>query len=169
MSSHRTPRQRRSFSNAPFRAELFLLAGGAEAEEFEFVSDGGEAVAGGDLALEVLEKTILDLDDGGAIGANEVVVMFVFLVADQFVTGDGIAEVEALDELDFFQEMDRAIDRGEVAIVSDEGVDFADSERVGLGFEGADNGEARAGKFARFFAETFGDRLFGSAHFFRQD
>ena len=71
-------------------------AGGAKAEELQFVRHAFETVAGGDLLLQLGHQAILELDDFGAARANQMMVMAIVTLREQFETSDAIAEIEAL-------------------------------------------------------------------------
>ena len=93
------------------------MAARAETEEFKFVSNGFEAVARGDLILEVSQQAFFDFDHIGAPGADEVMVVAVITLGDQFEARNAVAEIEPLDDTHFFQQMHGTINCGKVAAV----------------------------------------------------
>ena len=133
----------------------------AEAEEFQFVGDAGESIAMGDALFQFLHETFLYFDDAGAIGADQMMMVLMFFVADQFVAGDGVAEIKPLHQVHFFQEMHRTVDGGEVAFGSaEELMDFANGQGMFLGFERGDDRYAGPGELAGFAAEFLRDGRF---------
>jgi hypothetical protein len=86
-------------------------------------------------------------------------VMLVIVVADQFIARDGIAEIEALHQFHFLQQMHGTVDRSQVALGgTGERVDFPDGQRVSLGLERRNDRASWSGQFARFLTQPISHR-----------
>lgn len=137
---------------------LGFLATGAEAEEFEAMGDVGEAVALGEDAFEFAGEAFLDFDDGGAGAADEVVMVMIRTVGDEFEPGGAVTEIEPLHEPHFFEGVHVAVDGGEIAVgLAEGGMDLAVGEGMGVATEDVEDGLAWNGDLATAGAELFGE------------
>ncbi len=135
-----------------------FLATRAEAEELEAMGDVGETVALGEDAFEIAGETFLDLDDGGAGAADEVVMMMVRAVGDEFEPGGAVAEIEPLHEAHFLEGVHVAVDGGEIAVsLAEGGVDLAVGEGMGVAPQDIEDGLAWQGDLATAGAELLGE------------
>src|SRR5262249_41724316 len=87
------------------------LAGLAESVELHLVGGDLEAVLPRDLVLERLDPVVLELDDGAAAGADEVVV--VVPAQRRLVAGLPIAEVPRVGQTALVQQLHRPVDGGD--------------------------------------------------------
>src|SRR3954453_10144363 len=88
----------------------FPVAGIADAEDLQVVKRGSEFLARADVELALFELGIVELDDGTAGGADEMIVMRV--AADVLVVVVLLAEMDAPDEARLHQQFQRPINRG---------------------------------------------------------
>ena len=130
----------------------------ANAEELEPVRDLGEGVSRRKRRLEFGGETSLDLHDGLADAAHEVMVMVVGLALDEFEARGAVAEIVALHESHRLERVHVAVDRGEIAVLlAQRGVDFLVGERVRVAAEDVEDGLSRAGDLAVAVAELLGE------------
>jgi hypothetical protein len=96
-------------------ASAVTLAFRAEPEELELVTDLLKSVMACDPALEAGRNTVFDLNDERAPTADEMVVMMAAgLIIGDFEAGAAVAQVDALDEAECFEAIQRAIDGRQV-------------------------------------------------------
>ena len=86
-------------------ASFLALAFWADAEKLQLVGNCFETVTNSDLPLQIRHEALLDFDDVRAAGADQVMVMAVVALAEQFEPRDSIAEVEALDHCHPFEQV----------------------------------------------------------------
>jgi hypothetical protein len=141
---------------------VLLLAGGANAKEFQFMGDGLEAAAGGDAFFEVACKAFLNFNDLSTLSANEVMVMAVVAFAQQFEASDAITEIKALDHTHFLEQVHGTVNGSEVAIAFGQGgKDVFNGKGMGLVPHDFQNCLARGGELAGAAPEPIGE--FGHA------
>ncbi len=73
-----------------------LLAGGADAEEFQLVSDGTKTVPCGDSLLQIVHRTLVQFDNPSAAGAHKMMMVSIVPLVEQFESRDSVAKVEFL-------------------------------------------------------------------------
>src|SRR5579872_526131 len=135
----------------------------AHAEEFQSMRDGPETAAAGDLFLPLARETFIDFYNLGATAANQVVVMTVFAGAHQFVTGHTVAKIKSFNHADVLQQVQRAINRGQVAIaLGKTRENLLVAQRMAMSAEHIQDGLPRTGDFPRFLSQAIGQfRQFG--------
>ncbi len=74
-----------------------------------------EAVFPGDLAFDFFREAIVNLDDLRALCANQMMVMAIIALADQFKPRRAVAEIKPLHHPHFFKQMHRAVNRRQIA------------------------------------------------------
>jgi hypothetical protein len=112
----------------------------------------------GEDGFEIAGEAFLDFDDGGAGAADEVVMMVIGTVGDEFEPGGAVAEIEPLHETHFFEGVHVAVDGGEIAVgLAEGGMDFAVGEWVGVAAEDVEDGLTWDGYLATAGAEFFGE------------
>ena len=115
-------------SRLPFSRRLAV---GADPEEFHSMRNLGEPVPAGQLILEFVQEAVVELDDAGAAGAHEVMVVGIAFFGRQFEAGGSIAKIVAPHQAHAFQGVHVPVDGGEVAIVLAEGrMDLAIGQRT---------------------------------------
>jgi len=120
-------------------------AAGAEAEEFEGVGDGGKAVEGFQLALDLAEAAIADVKHFAARSADQMVVVVVAGAAatgDQFEARLAVAEVAAGHDPGSFKMSQAPEDGGPIPGAPEFLVDLVDAQRAPGRAEVAEDGEA---------------------------
>jgi hypothetical protein len=121
------------------------------------MGDALESVIAGDSGFQFRRETFLKLDDGGAIDADQMVMMPVFALPDELEPGSAVPEIEALHDAHFFQEMHRAVNGGQIAIFAPKaGSHFFDVERMRMALQDFEDGLPLAGQLAGFAAEPLG-------------
>ena len=88
------------------------------------MADPGEAMPLREGPLEFRRETVIDLQDQGAPGTDKVMVMPVVLRGHEFKSGRPIAKVEPPHKTHSLQGMKVPVHRGEVAALSQSGVDL---------------------------------------------
>ena len=87
--------------------------------------------------------------------------MAVMLVAKQFKSGDAISKIETFYHAEFLEEVNRAINRREIANpMGQQFEEFFDGERVRFRFHQFEDGAARTGHFACLSPQASGEILF---------
>lgn len=86
-----------------------------DAEEFQFVRDGLETILRRQFFFEFAGKTFVHFKDDGALRADQMMVMTVVAVSEQFKPCHSIAEVEAFDETHRAEQMHGTIHGRKVA------------------------------------------------------
>ena len=108
-----------------------LLADWADAEELELVGYRSEPVAFFDTTLEFFGEAVIEFDDLGAFGADEMMVVATVGIIHQFETCDTVTEVEALHHLHFLEQVHGTIDCRQVAVsIGQHAKNFFDGGRV---------------------------------------
>ena len=125
-----------------------------QSEEFQPVRYVGEAVFPGDTLLEVPRKAFADFHHGAAFAADEVMMMAIVVLPEQFKACGAITKIEALHHRHFFKQTQRSINRGEVAIKLP--VDLACGERMIFAAQHFQNQLARPSNSLRVLAEARG-------------
>src|SRR5260221_11594501 len=125
------------------------LATGTDPEEFQLVRDGLEAVPRGNIFLQLPDKTFLNYHHRRTPGANEMMMVPVVALCQKLEPRHPIAEIKALHHLHAFQQVHRAIDRGEVAVaLRQRGEDLLVGHGLRMPAENLQNGLARTGDLA---------------------
>ena len=99
-----------------------------QSEEFQPVGYVGEAVFPGDTLLKNFGKAFTDFHHGTAFVANKMMMMTIVVFAKKFKARSAIAKIEAFHHRHFFQQTQRAVNRGEITIELP--VDLARGERM---------------------------------------
>src|SRR5271155_23631 len=86
-----------------------LLAIRADAEKFKLVRHGLKTVCRGDAFLDFGGKTFLDLHNLRAARADQMMVMAVVALADEFKPRRAVAEIKPLHHPHFFKQMHGAV------------------------------------------------------------
>ena len=92
-----------------------LLAVRADAEKFEFVRHGLEAVCRRDAFLDFAGETFLNFNDLRAFGADQMMMMAVVAGANQFKPGGTVAEIKPLHHPHFFEQMHGPVNGRQIA------------------------------------------------------
>jgi len=109
----------------------WLLATWADAEELKLVGHGSEPMSFLDASFQLLGEAVVEFDDLGALGADEVMVMAAVGIIYQFETRDTVAEVETLHHVHLLEQVHGSVDRREVAVTFGEHAkNFFDRGRV---------------------------------------
>jgi hypothetical protein len=100
----------------PSRQLFFFTAHPANPKEFQTMSHRPETVSRGDPVLELLQVTVLDLNDPGAACADKMMVVIYPppLGMNKLVPFDAIAEIKPLDQSHLLQQVHTAINRRQV-------------------------------------------------------
>ena len=125
-----------------------------QSEEFQLVRYAGEPVFPGDALLEVSGKAFADFHHDAAFAADEVMMMAIVVLLEQFKARGAVAKIEALHHRHFFKQTQRSINRGEIAIKLP--VDLACGERMILATQHFQNQLTRPGDSLRVLAEARG-------------
>jgi hypothetical protein len=134
-----------------------LLAARAEAVEFQVVGYAGEAVSGRDACFQVGRETFLQFDDDPATGANQVMVMSVVAISEQFEARAAGAKVKTFHQAQALEQMHGTIYRGQVAVPRREFREhFPDGHGAGVATEHGENGLTRGRDAARATAQLLG-------------
>jgi len=84
----------------------FLLAVRADTEELEFVNHGLKAAVQGNAVVELGHRAMVDLYYTRTAQANQVMVMSVIAVGQQFEPGDTISKIKPFHHCHALQQMD---------------------------------------------------------------
>ena len=114
----------------------------------------GKAVHAADAAFEVAGKAFANLDHRAAFAADEVMMMAIVVLPEQFKARGAVAKIEALHHCHFFEQTQRAVNRGEIAIELP--VDLARGERMILAAQHFQNQLTRRGDSLCVLAEARG-------------
>ena len=93
------------------------LALGTYPEKFQPMGDFNKMMSRCQSLFKGTRKTIVDLDDGTATGADEVVMVMIRGVGHEFPAGSTVTEINSLDDSHLGQGVEISIDRREVAII----------------------------------------------------
>jgi hypothetical protein len=130
---------RRELTNA-------LLAARTQSKEFEFVGDSGEPALVSNRLLEFGRKTALDFDHVRTPGADQVMVVAIVALRQQFKPCPARAKIEPFDHVHTLEEVQRAIDRGQIAITRWQRLEnLASRKRTGAAPENVQDRLAGAG------------------------
>ena len=133
---------------------LSFLAIGTHAKKFKPVGNGLEAVFTCDLPLNFSRETFLDFDNPRALGANQMVVMSISPFLNQLKPRRPVTKIKTLNHAQFFQQLDGAINRGQVAFARGQfGKYLLVRERMRMMAQNFENCRARAGDLAGFTAQ----------------
>ena len=122
--------------------------------------DRFKAVSRCDFILKRLRKALIDFDDLGALGANEVMMVPIVAFSQQFEARPAVAKMKPFHHPHFFQEMHRAIDGGQITFSFGQGLEyFPDAQGMGVAPEDFQNRLARASHFARLPPEPLGQSI----------
>jgi hypothetical protein len=129
------------------------LAPRADPEKLQGVSDGLEAVARGDLLLELPGEAFLDFHDGGTPRANQMMMVSIVALRQQLEPRRPIPQIKPFDHPHALQQVQATIDGGEIAIpLRHCGENLLAGHGMRVSAENIENGLARAGDFAGFAA-----------------
>jgi len=135
------------------------LALRADAEELQFVADGLELVFGGDALLNFRGKAFVNLDDFRTFRANQMMVMTIVALADQFEPRRTVAEIKPLDHVHFFEQVHGPVNRRQITkILWQRGKNLPAGERMRMRAQNIENCLAWAGDFVRLPAQAAGER-----------
>ena len=147
------------------RARLFsfrkacLLALRADAEKFQFVTDSLELVSGGNAPLNFFRKAFVNLDDFRTFRANQMMVMAVVALADEFKPRRAVAEIKPFDHAHFFEQVHGPINCGQITQTPGQrGKNLPAGKRMRVRAQNFQDRPARAGDFARLPAQAAGER-----------
>ncbi len=147
------------------RARLFRfrtansLAFRADAEKFQFVADGLELVFGGNALFNFRRKAFVNLDNSRTFRANQMMVMAVVALANQFKPRRTVAEIKPLDHVHCFEQVHDPINRRQITKALGQcGKNLPAGERMRMRAQNIEDGLARAGDFARLPAQAAGER-----------
>jgi len=144
---------------ATFTESFGRLTIRTNAEKLQFVGHGLETVFGGDAFLQFAWKTLDDLDDFRAAGANEVMMVSIIGLANEFKSSCAVPEIELFHHAHLLQQVHCPIDRGQVAFAFGHGgQDFPGSHGVRMFSQNFQNGQARTGDFTRLTPQPIGQR-----------
>lgn len=130
------------------------LAARADAEEFQLVRHGFEAVCRGDAPFNFLRETFLDFHDVRALRANEVMMVAVVAFSDEFEARGAVAEIKPFHHAHFLEQVHRAINRRQIAFVLGQRVEnLAIGQWMMMSPQDFQNRLARTGQFARISAQ----------------
>ena len=97
------------------------LALRADAEKFKFVGHVLKAVRGGNARFNLAWETFCNFDHFRAARANQMMVMAVVALADQFKPRRAVAEIKPLHHPHFFEQMHGTVDSRQVAVAFGQG------------------------------------------------
>jgi UDP-N-acetylmuramyl pentapeptide synthase len=130
---------------------------GTDPEKLQGVGHRAKSAASGDLFLPLAGKTFVYLDHVGAAAAHQMVMVAVLARHDQFVARHAIPKIEPLDHPDAFQQMQGAINGGQIAVpLSKAAKNLFVAQRVAVPAQNLQDGLARPGDLAGFFAQIVG-------------
>ena len=133
------------------------LAARTDAEKFQPVRDFLKAVARRNPPLQFVRKTVIDLDHFRAGGADEMVMMPVVPLGQQFKAGRPVPEIKPLYQAHLFQQVHGAINGCQIAVPGRQGAkNFPVGQRARLAVEYLQDGPARPGDFALLPAQALG-------------
>jgi hypothetical protein len=136
-----------------------LLAFRADAEKFQFVTDGLELVFGGNAPLNFRRKAFVNLDDFRTLRAYQMVVMAVVALTDQLEPRCAVAEIKPLDHAHFFEQVHGPVNRRQITQAPGQpGKNLTAGERMRVRAQNIQDRLARAGDFVRLSAQTTGER-----------
>jgi len=135
------------------------LASRADAEEFQFVADGLEFIFGGNTPLDFRRKTFVYLNDPRAFCADQMMVMAIVALGDQFKSRRPVTEIEPLDHAHRLEQVHGPVNRRQITQTPRQsGENFPAGERMRVRAQEIEDGLARAGNFARLPPQTPGQR-----------
>jgi len=106
----------------------------------------GESVASSELILELTQEAVVELDDAGALFADQVVVVSIALLRGQFESGCTVPEIVASHQPHALQGVHVPVDGRQIAVhLSQRGVDFLDRQRRRVLAEHIEDGLAWGG------------------------
>lgn len=134
------------------------LALRANAEELQLVADRFEAVADGDGFFERVGKTLFNFHDFSATRADEMMMVPVFPLPDQFEAGDAVTEIKPFHHAHALEQVHGAVDCGQVAITfCQRGKNILVGQRMRVLAHDFENRLAWAGHFAGMLAKSAGE------------
>src|ERR1041384_208407 len=121
------------------------LAVRTQTEEFQAMADVLEAVRRSDPGIvEIRQATFIEFHDLRAAGANEMVVMSLGFVLDEFETRGALPKVEPLHNPNFLEQSQGTVHGGQVAIDGGQGaVEFLDRQGAPVAAEDFEQSLAR--------------------------
>lgn len=145
------PRVSAAFS---FHAE-HLLALRADAQKFQLVRHGLEAVCRRDALLDLAGKTFGDFHDFRAARADEMMMVAVVALADEFKPRRAIPKIKTLHHPHLFEQVHGTINRRKVAVSPRKrGENFPVRQRMRMPTQNFQDRRARAGDLVRLPAQT---------------
>jgi hypothetical protein len=121
------------------------------------VSDGFEAVLGGNPCFNFAKETFVNLNDTSTARANQMVMMPVIAFVHEFEPGRPVAKIKPSHHAHFFQQVHGTVNGREVALAFGHGgQNFAVRQRMRMPPEYFQNRLARAGDFSGAPAEASG-------------
>ena len=150
-------------SRAPARLFSFRKAGlltlRADAEKFQLVADRLELVFGGDAPLNFGRKAFVNLDDSRTFRANQMMVMAVVVLANQFKPRCAVAEVKPFDHAHSFEQVHGPVNCREVTkTLGQRGKNLPAGERMRMRTQNFKNRLTWTGDFARLPVQAAGER-----------
>jgi hypothetical protein len=143
----------------PEGGEKSPLTSRANTEKFQLVGDGFETVLSGDPFLNFLREAFFNLHDLRTFGADQVMVMAVVILADEFKPRRAVAEIKPLYHPHLLQQVHRTVNRGQITPASEHfGKNLPVRERMRVTPQNFQNGRARAGDFSRLAPQPTGQR-----------
>ncbi|MFZ1073736.1 MAG: hypothetical protein WAO21_09915 [Verrucomicrobiia bacterium] len=136
-----------------------LLALRADAEKLKFVADGLEFVFGGNAPLNFFGKAFVNLDNFRAFRANQMMVMAVVALADQFKARRTVAEIKPLDHAHVFEHVHGPVNCRQITKTFWQGSkNLTAGERVRMRAQDIQDRLPGAGDFVRLSAQAAGQR-----------
>ena len=131
------------------------LALRADAEKFQFMTDGLEFVLDGNALLNFRRKAFVNLNDPRAFRANQMMVMAVVALAHQFKPRCAVAEIKPPDHIHFFEQVHGPVNGRQITKAPGQcGKYLPAGERMRMRAQNFENGLTRAGDFARLLTQA---------------
>ena len=84
----------------------------------------------GQLILEFVQEAVVELDDSGAAGANQMMVVGIAVLGRQFEAGGSVAKIVTPHQPHAFEGVHVPVDGRQIAVeLAQRGVDFLDGQR----------------------------------------
>jgi len=135
------------------------LAARAGAKEFKLVRHSGKIMGCSQAQFNLAQEAFLDFHDRRAARANQMMVMAVVTLADQFKPRRAVPEIEPPDNIHFFEQVQRAINCCQIALaLGRDGENFLARQWMRMFAQNFQNRLAWTGDFARLTAQSSGQR-----------
>lgn len=102
----------------------------ADSEKLQLVRHSRETIGGGNPQIDFPQGALFNFNHLRALCANQVVVMPVIPLANQFKPRRPVAKIESFDHPHLFQQMRGAVNRGQVAPVRHGGANLLGRQRM---------------------------------------